>query len=90
MIIPHPESDMRLNVMVLGSEIIKSLKSKSKEEKYFLVETVLSDFLEKDNRRTPDLFIYSLLFLYMIGLIDHKGYKIKLTPHVLEQSTLFN
>jgi hypothetical protein len=89
MIIPHPESDMRLNIMVLGSEIIKNLKSKNKNGTYVLVESILTDFLKEDNRRTPDLFIYSLSFLYMIGLIDHKGYKIKLTPHILEQSTLF-
>lgn len=90
MIIPHPESDMKLNVMVLGSELIKILTKRGKREKYVLVENVMTDFLKEDERRTPDLFIYSLLFLYSVGLIDHRGYKIKLTPHVPKQTKLFD
>lgn len=90
MIIPHPESDLKLNVMVLGSELIKILNKRGKGERYILVENVLMDFLKGDERRTPDLFLYSLLFLYSIGLIDQRGYKIKLTPHVFEQAKLFD
>jgi hypothetical protein len=89
MIIPHPESDMKLNVMVLGSELIRILKKRSKENKYVLVENILADFLKEDERRTPDLFIYSLLFIYSVGLIDQREYKIKLTPHIAVQTNLF-
>lgn len=90
MLIPHPESDMKLNVMVLGSEVIKILKTRCKGEKYVLVESILTDFLKGDERRTPDLFMYSLLFLYSVGLIERRGYKIKLTPQVVEQTKLFD
>src|SRR5665648_1253561 len=76
MIIPHPESDLKLNVMVLGSELIKILTKRGKGARYVLVENILTDFLKGDVRRTPDLFMYSLLFLYSIGLIDQRGYKI--------------
>lgn len=90
MLIPHPESDMRLNVMILGSELIKILKKRGKGEGYVLVENILSDFLKEDERRTPDLFLYSLLFLYSVGLIDQRGYKIKLTPRIAVQTNLFD
>lgn len=89
MIIPHPENDIKLNIMVLGSDIIKIMKSKGKEEKFILVENILNEFLKVDERRTPDLFIYTLVFLYSIGLIDQKGYKIKLIPQITKQPKLF-
>lgn len=89
MIIPHPESDMKLNIMVLGSEIIKIMKSRVKDERYILVENILTDFLKEDERRTPDLFMYSLIFLYSVGLIDQRGYKVKLSPKIRKQRTLF-
>lgn len=90
MIIPHPESEMKLNVMVLGSELIKILTKRGKGDRYVLIENILTDFLKEDGRRTPDLFMYSLLFLYSVGLIDHRGYKIKLTPYVEKQTKLFD
>ena len=82
---PHPEKDLRLNLMVLGSDIIAILNQKHFRDSYVLIENVLGDFLKKDSRRTPDLFIYSLVFLYSVGLIEKKEYKIKLVqlkqPH---------
>jgi hypothetical protein len=81
MIIPHPESNLKLNPMVLGADIITSLKSRHKGN-YVVVESVLEDFLKKDEKRTPDLFLYSLLFLFSIGVIEQNGYKIKLSPKV--------
>ncbi|GAA3946808.1 hypothetical protein GO495_27315 [Chitinophaga oryziterrae] len=90
MIRPHPESDLQLNVMVLGSNVITLLKSKSKNGDYILLENIINDFLKADKKRTPDLFIYTLLFLYSIGLIDYKGYKIKLTPNLEKHPNLFD
>lgn len=90
MIIPHPENDMKLNVMVLGSEVIEILKTRGKGDKYVLVENILIDFLKGDERRTPDLFMSSILFLYSVGLIDQRGYKIKLTPQIAKQIKLFD
>lgn len=89
MIVPHPESDLRLNLMVLGAEIIRILQTKNNKGKLILVENILREFLKPDERRTPDLFIYSLLFLYSIGLIEQDGYKIKLVPRNQTQFKLF-
>lgn len=88
MLIPHPEDNLNLNIMVLGADIIKFLSNK-RMEKYVLIENVLTDFLKKDESRTPDLFFNSLVFLYAIGLIDRKDYKIKLTPSLNKQTPLF-
>ena len=85
MIVLHPESDMKLNLMVLGADIIKLLRPKKNETGYRLIESVLNEFLELDNKRTLDLFVYSLVFLFSIGLIEQKGYKIKLVPQITEQ-----
>lgn len=89
MIVPHPESDLGLNVMVLGAEIIKILNTSKNKDRHILVENVLGEFLKPDERRTPDLFIYSLLFLYSVGLVERKGYKVKLTPRNDIQTKLF-
>ena len=91
MILPHPEKDLRLNLMVLGSEIIEFLNKKNNVGKYILIEDILSEFLKIDSRRTTDSFIYALVFLFSLGLIDHQGYKIKLTPvkAINQQNLLF-
>lgn len=78
MILPHPESDLNLNLMVVGSDIVEILKKKGKGSGYVLIESILIDFLKGDKRRTPDLFVFSLIFLFSVGLIDRKDYKIKL------------
>jgi hypothetical protein len=38
----------------------------------------MDSFLKKDIKRTPDLFIKSLAFLYSFGLIEYSNYKVKL------------
>ena len=45
----------------------------------------MQSFLNKDLKRTPDLFIKSLVFLYIFGLIEYDNYKVKLTPRTREQ-----
>jgi hypothetical protein len=85
MIIPHPESDLSLNIMVLGTEIIKLLKDRD----FILVEDALNSFIKSDKKRTPDMFLNSLTFLYSCGLIQKKGYKIKLSPQEYKQMELF-
>ncbi|MEE1962785.1 hypothetical protein V1387_08830 [Allomuricauda taeanensis] len=89
MIVPHPEDNLSLNITVLGVDIIKFLTSKKNQNKYVLIENVLTDFLKQDDERTPDLFFDSLVFLYSIGLINRKDYKIKLTPSNKSQISLF-
>ncbi len=76
MILPHPESDLTLNIMVLGVGIVEQLK----EQDFVLVEKLMVEFLEKNKKRTPEMFLNSLTFLYSCGMIEKKGYKVKLTP----------
>jgi len=85
MILPHPESDLSMNIMVLGTDIVRLLKKRE----FVLLEDVLADFVKKDAKRTPDLFFNTLTFLYSCGLIDNKGYKIRLTPQITKQLELF-
>ena len=82
MILPHPETDFSTNILVVATDIIKELKH---HKKTVLLEKVMQSFLNKDIKRTPDLFIKSLVFLYSFGLIDYDNYKVKLTPRTRKQ-----
>jgi hypothetical protein len=73
MIMPNPDSDLSFNILVLGSELLEILN----EDSYDLVDNVMKKFLEKDNRRSPLLFMNTLTYLYVIGLINYEGYKIR-------------
>lgn len=86
MLLPHPESDLSLNIMVLGSEIIELLR---KQKKYFFVEDVIRKFLKKETTRSYEHFFDALTFLYILGIIDYQGYKIKLRKERHAQQTLF-
>lgn len=82
MILPHPETDFSLNILVVATDIIKELK---RHKKTVLLEKIMQSFLNKDLKRTPDLFIKSLVFLYIFGLIEYDNYKVKLTTRTREQ-----
>ena len=82
MILPHPETDFSTNILVVATDIIKELK---RHKKTVLLEKVMQSFLNKDIKRTPDLFIKSLVFLYSFGLIEYNNYKVKLTPRTGKQ-----
>lgn len=82
MILPHPETDFSVNILVVATDIIKELK---RHKKTVLLEKIMQSFLNKDLKRTPDLFIKSLVFLYSFGLIEYDNYKVKLTPRTREQ-----
>tara|TARA_B100000378_G_scaffold225912_1_gene189853 strand:- start:26798 stop:27061 length:264 start_codon:yes stop_codon:yes gene_type:complete len=75
MILPHPETDFSTNILVVATDIIKYLQM---QKKPILLEKVMESFLKKDIRRTPDLFIKCLTFLYSFGLIEYSNYKIAL------------
>lgn len=85
MILPHPESDLSVNIMVLGIDIVRLLKGRD----YVLVEDIITGFVKSENKRTPDMFLNTLAFLYSCGLIEKKGYKIKLTPREMKQIEVF-
>ncbi|MEI9911348.1 MAG: hypothetical protein WDO71_17805 [Bacteroidota bacterium] len=48
------------------------------------VEKLMEDFLKQDKKRTPDLFLYTLIFLYGVGIIINEGYKIGLNIEINE------
>jgi len=75
MIIPQPEADLSLNIMVLGADIIKSLKNRGD---YLIVEDMMKSFLSKDNRRTPQSFFDAVTFLFALGIIEETNYKVRL------------
>jgi len=86
MILPHPETDFSLNILVVSTDIIRELKEQKGK---ILVERVMKSFIDKDVRRTPDLFIKSLVFLYSVGLIEYDKYNIELTPKTYKQLSMF-
>lgn len=86
MILPHPESDLRLNIMVLGADLIEQLKGQD----FVLVESLLEKFLKKGTKRTPDMFFNSLTFLFSCGIIERKDYRVKLVVKSIKQLGLFD
>ena len=86
MLLPHPESDLTLNIFVLGSEIITALKGR---KDFTLVENLMKDFLKKSEERSPNLFFDALTFLYAVGFLEYKGYKVRLKKHDISAPRLF-
>lgn len=92
MILPHPESNLKLNLLVLGAEVILIMKNSFRNKPVF-VDNVMNEFLKKDKNRTVDLFFDSITFLYTVGCIEKSGHKIKLTRNnkrFPKQLTFFN
>ena len=75
MISPQPEADLSLNVMILGADVIKILKS---SQDYVIAEDLLKKFLFTNKKRSHDLFFDTLTFLYTLGIIREENYKIRL------------
>ncbi len=75
MIIPQSENDLSLNILVLGSQIIKILKS---SKSLMIIEDVMRRFLEFDTRRTPNQFLDALTLLFVTDIIEIQGYRIRL------------
>jgi len=81
MILPQPESNLKINLMILGADIINIMSNSPYKNKYVIVDDVMSKFLNRDKERTPDLFLYALTFLHTVGSIEKKGYKIILVKN---------
>lgn len=76
MILPHPESDFKTNILIISADIIKILKKKKGN---LLIDDTMQSFLNQDKRRTPNMFFNSLLFLFTVGIIELNGYKLTLS-----------
>ncbi len=85
MIIPEPESDLSLNIMVIAADIIRFL---NKNKDYVLVDNAMKEFVKRDNRRTPEMFFNALTFLYSLDIIKEQGYKMRLEENGNTQTTL--
>jgi len=86
MLKPYPESDLSINILVLGSEIIRILNRKSD---FIIIENVMNTFLERDIKRTPDMFMDVMSLLFALGLIELNGYKIRLNKNDFTEQDLF-
>ncbi|GAB6888939.1 hypothetical protein JCM13304A_24390 [Desulfothermus okinawensis JCM 13304] len=86
MILPEPESDLRMNILILGNEILGEL---IKNNNAMFIEDLLIKFLKKDIKRTPKLFMDAITTLYTLDLIVIESYKIKVVKHDKAQKTLF-
>jgi hypothetical protein len=78
MILAHPDSDLRKNLMVVGADIVKILSTKNRRDNFVLIEDIMEEFLKANDQRTPDMFLNSLSFLYAVGIIERNEYRIKL------------
>lgn len=85
MILPQPESNLKINLMVLGADIINIMDNSPYKNKYVIVDDIMNKFLNRDKERTPDLFLYALTFLHTLGSVEKKGYKIKLVKKDKEE-----
>lgn len=86
MIIPQSESDLSLNVIVVGADIIKILKNNKHDS--FIVEELMKLFLTKDKRRSKKLFFETLTFLFSLEIVYEENYKVGLI-HGNTQTTIF-
>lgn len=82
MILPHPESDLSMNIMVMAADIIRFLK---KRGSFVLAALLMEDFLKKDKRRTPDMFINSVTFLFALGYIEQENSRLRLDESAIHR-----
>lgn len=88
MLVPQPESDLSMGLIVVGADIIKILKENKKEPMF--IEDLFKKFIKHDSRRTFNLFIDALTFLYTIDIIKEKDYRVILRyGRNTTQTTLF-
>ena len=78
MILAHPDSDLQKNIMVLAADIIKILSARNRKDTFILVEDVMEDFLKASDKRSRDLFLNTLAFLFSVGIIEKNEYRIRL------------
>lgn len=76
MILAHPESDLSLNIMVMGADLIRIMAPRKTS---IFVEGLLKEFLKGDKRRTPDMFVNALSFLYAFGYVERVDHRVRLT-----------
>lgn len=74
MILPHPESDLTNNPIVLGAEILKELRP----NKCILVESLLVRMMKRNKKTTLNSFLEALSFLYMVDLVVVDSFKVSL------------
>ncbi|KEI71415.1 hypothetical protein [Endozoicomonas elysicola] len=73
MINAHIEMNLNDHMVVIATYILEILKSKQGES---VTETLMREFLSKNDSYTPDQFFDSLTLLYSLGFIDMQEYKV--------------
>ncbi|MFT3959979.1 hypothetical protein [Propionivibrio sp.] len=71
-----------MNIMVMAADIIRFLK---KRGSFVLAALLMEDFLKKDKRRTPDMFINSVTFLFALGYIEQENSRLRLDESAIHR-----
>jgi len=71
----HPDMNLRESIFFLGSILLKELMSYRKQG--ITIDTLLRKFLESNPRRTQKQFLDTITFLYVVGLVELNGYRIR-------------
>lgn len=71
----HPESDLSMSVLAMGASVIQAL---IECQRPVLVDDLQKIFVRHDYRRTYASFVATLEFLFVLGVINHVGYRISL------------
>lgn len=74
----HPETNLAMSIITLGSHILNDLQNKNEP---ILVDTLLEKHLKRNKYCTIVNFLSTLEFLYSLGVIEQNGYKIRLITH---------
>lgn len=85
-IFPHPETDLKESIIILGSEIIKNLYNKKDG---IFIDVLLNEFINNSPNRTQDLFLDVITFLYAVDLIELENFKIRLKENGNTQRDIF-
>ena len=85
MIRPQPEADLSLNILVLGSDVIKAINNQKGETP---IHKLLKIFLKKDTRRTHKHFFDTLTFLFTINAIEEKDYHVEVVKYATQKTLL--
>lgn len=77
MILPHPESDLTSNPMVLGAEILREVR----QDRSVLLESLLVKMSKSNKKITLHNFMEALIFLYIVNLIEIDAFRIQLVDN---------
>ena len=76
MIIPEPETDLSLSIIVVSADVIEIIRDICNKKEYTILDELIDKFKKKDSRRSVNLLLDSLTFLCFIDVVYFEDYKI--------------